>query len=87
MNPDERERMAILCERIAKEKDPNTFDKLVRELNNLLRSSADAFTVRGRLKGPATQLGRPLTAGSGLVRRALLRGLKPLLILGHLRRG
>jgi len=36
MTPDERERMAILCERIAKEKDPNTFDKLVRELNNLL---------------------------------------------------
>jgi hypothetical protein len=36
MTPDERERMAILCERIAKEKDPDTFDKLVRELNNLL---------------------------------------------------
>lgn len=36
MTPDERERMAILCERIAKEKDPDIFDKLVRELNDLL---------------------------------------------------
>jgi hypothetical protein len=36
MTPDERERLAILCERIAKEKDPEIFDKLVRELNDLL---------------------------------------------------
>jgi hypothetical protein len=28
--------MAILCERIAKEQDPNKFTELVKELNNLL---------------------------------------------------
>ncbi|HEX3819367.1 MAG TPA: hypothetical protein VHW45_03510 [Candidatus Sulfotelmatobacter sp.] len=36
MTPDEREKMHILCERIATEKDPKTFDKLVKELNDLL---------------------------------------------------
>jgi hypothetical protein len=36
MTPDERERMAILCERIAKEQDRNKFMALVRELNDLL---------------------------------------------------
>jgi hypothetical protein len=36
MTPDERERMAILCERIATEKDHQKFSRLVRELNDLL---------------------------------------------------
>ena len=36
MTPDERERMAILCQRIATEKDPESFDNLVQELNDLL---------------------------------------------------
>jgi phage terminase large subunit-like protein len=36
MTPDERERMAILCERIAKEKDPDKYDDLVWELTSLL---------------------------------------------------
>jgi hypothetical protein len=36
MTPDERERMAVLCERIAKEQDHQTFTKLVQELNSLL---------------------------------------------------
>lgn len=36
MTPAERERMAILCERIATEQDPKTFDKLVQDLNDLL---------------------------------------------------
>lgn len=36
MTPDERERMHILCERIAKEQDHETFVKLVQELNDLL---------------------------------------------------
>jgi hypothetical protein len=36
MTPDERERMAILCERIAKEQDPKKFDELIRDLNDLL---------------------------------------------------
>jgi hypothetical protein len=36
MTPDERERMAILCERIAKEQNPQKFTPLVKELNDLL---------------------------------------------------
>jgi len=36
MTPDERERMHILCERIAKEQDSDKFVKLVQELNDLL---------------------------------------------------
>ena len=36
MTPDERERMHILCERIAKEQDHEKFVQLVRELNDLL---------------------------------------------------
>ncbi|MGP0017628.1 MAG: hypothetical protein ACLPHP_03585 [Candidatus Sulfotelmatobacter sp.] len=40
MTPDEREKMAILCERIAKEQDRATFKKLVKELNDLLRRKA-----------------------------------------------
>jgi hypothetical protein len=36
MTPDERERMHILCERIAKEQDHERFVKLVQELNDLL---------------------------------------------------
>jgi hypothetical protein len=36
MAPDERERMRILCERIAKEQDSHVFSTLVQELNELL---------------------------------------------------
>jgi hypothetical protein len=36
MEPDERERMHILCERIAKEENLNGYVKLVRDLNTLL---------------------------------------------------
>jgi len=36
VTPDERERMAILCERIASEQDPGKFTKFVDELNELL---------------------------------------------------
>jgi hypothetical protein len=36
MNPDEREQMAILCERIAKEQDRYKFTDLVEQLNDLL---------------------------------------------------
>jgi len=38
MTPDERERMAILCERIAKEQDPRKFTQFVQELNALLQA-------------------------------------------------
>lgn len=36
MTPEERERMHVLCERIAKEQDHTKFVKLVQELNDLL---------------------------------------------------
>jgi hypothetical protein len=36
MTPDERERMAILCQRIATEKNPEIFNNLVQQLNDLL---------------------------------------------------
>ena len=36
MTPDERERMHILCERIAKEQDQKKFSELVSQLNDLL---------------------------------------------------
>jgi len=36
MTPDERERMAIPCERIAKEQDFKKFTELVEQLNQLL---------------------------------------------------
>ena len=47
MTPDERERMYILCERIAKEQNHEKFVKLVQELNNLLEDKEH------RLEGPA----------------------------------
>ena len=36
MTPDERERMQVLCERIAKEQNHEKFVSLVQELNDLL---------------------------------------------------
>jgi hypothetical protein len=36
MTPDERERMRVLCEQIAKEQNHDNFTKLVQELNDLL---------------------------------------------------
>jgi hypothetical protein len=36
MTPDERERMQILCERIAEGRNNDTFTKLLQELNELL---------------------------------------------------
>jgi len=36
MTPDEREKMEELCGRLASEKDPEIFDRLVKELNDLL---------------------------------------------------
>ena len=36
MTPDERERMAHLCQQIATEQNPLRFDSLVRELNDLI---------------------------------------------------
>lgn len=36
MTPDEREKMNEICRRIQVEKNPEIFDQLVRELNDLL---------------------------------------------------
>ncbi|HKU24356.1 MAG TPA: hypothetical protein VJQ54_02730 [Candidatus Sulfotelmatobacter sp.] len=36
MTPEERERMAALCQRIATEQDRDLFTELVQELNDLL---------------------------------------------------
>ena len=36
MTPEEREKMNSLCTRIQTEKEPETFDKLVKELNDLI---------------------------------------------------
>jgi hypothetical protein len=36
MTPNERDRMAILCERIAKERDLARFAEFVRQLNQIL---------------------------------------------------
>jgi hypothetical protein len=41
MSPEERERFQYLCSRIQEEKDPVTFDGLVRELNDLLELKHD----------------------------------------------
>jgi hypothetical protein len=41
MTPDERERMAILCERIAKEQDLTKFMEFVQQLNDLLKNKED----------------------------------------------
>jgi len=36
MTPEEREKMNEICKRIQTEKNPEVFDKMVRELNDLL---------------------------------------------------
>jgi len=36
MTPEEREKMNEICKRIQNEKNPEAFDKMVRELNDLL---------------------------------------------------
>ena len=46
MTPDEREQMAILCERIAKEQDPHKFSELVDQLNKLLERKEQRLASR-----------------------------------------
>ncbi len=48
MTPDERERMAILCERIAKEKDHGKFTRLIQELNELLEAKERRLGAKGK---------------------------------------
>jgi hypothetical protein len=47
MTPEERDRMHLLCERIAKEQDHDKFVTLVQELNDLLENK------ERRLEDPA----------------------------------
>jgi hypothetical protein len=42
MTPDERERMQVLCEQIAKEENRERFTNLVHELNELLENKGAA---------------------------------------------
>jgi hypothetical protein len=57
MKPEERERMNWLCIRIQEEKDPKTFDQLVRELNDLLEVKHERIHPEHKTKpdkNPAT---------------------------------
>jgi len=47
MTPDERERMAILFERIAKEKNLNRYQGYVKELNELLKAKGQRLAESG----------------------------------------
>jgi len=46
MTPDERERMAILFERIATEQDPHKYTEFVEQLNNLLHTKERRLEAR-----------------------------------------
>ena len=45
MTPDERERLKMLCERIAEEQHQNAFMKLVQQLNELLDGNGNGSTI------------------------------------------
>lgn len=50
VTPDEREKMAILCERIAKERDPQKFDKFVQQLMDLLELKHERIHPEHKMK-------------------------------------
>lgn len=50
MNAEERKRMNWLCLRIQEEKDPNIFDELVRELNDLLEAKHERIHPEHKTK-------------------------------------
>ena len=51
MTPEERSSMMYLCEKIATEKDPQKFNKLVLELNELLEKSERRLAERKSAEG------------------------------------
>jgi hypothetical protein len=55
MTPDERERMAILCERLAKEQDPCKYTEFVEQLNSLLEAKERRLDFRKTDKTSSTQ--------------------------------
>jgi hypothetical protein len=48
MKPVERERMNWLCRQIQEEKDPHTFDTLVKELKHILDTKREQFYISER---------------------------------------
>lgn len=46
VTPDERERMHILCERIAKEQDGEKFSELVSQMNQLFEKKTQRLEAR-----------------------------------------
>ncbi len=59
MNPEERERLKILCDQIATERDHERFVKLVQELNDLLEEKdhrLDRFAIKPEPKAPASTM-------------------------------
>ncbi len=59
MTPDERELMAILCQRIAVEQDRMKFTKLVAELNELLEKKEHRLEDRDSLAERKAKLPAP----------------------------
>jgi hypothetical protein len=51
MKADERDRMNFLCQRIQDEKDPNIFDALVQELNELLEAKHERIHPSATRRG------------------------------------
>ena len=49
MTPEEQERLQYLCSRLREEKDPITFEGLVRELNDLLELQHDRIHTGHKL--------------------------------------
>ena len=54
MTPEERERMASLCQRIATEQDRDQFTQLVKELNDLLSVKDHRLVERQSKKNKST---------------------------------
>jgi hypothetical protein len=50
VTPEERERMNEICRRVQEEKDPEIFDQLVRELNDLLETKHERIHPEHRTK-------------------------------------
>lgn len=46
MTPEDRERMQLLCEQIQKERDPQKFDWLVTELDQLVSTKGERLASR-----------------------------------------
>ncbi len=65
MTPQEREQFDYLCKRIAGEKDPQTFDTLVKQLEALLEAKHERLQLlRHSGSFPATAKPEPPTAES-----------------------